>query len=144
EVPAEILLLGNLPAEAAVPALLDLAKSPLDHGERRAVAAACIRVPDPRLVPALAAMLDPRQPDLRWQAVEALLKIDNDEAASVLRPHLAEEGDLHRKLQIAEFLGRHKLRDGYPYAIEHMSEPHLREQAVAALAAIREPGTAAE
>jgi len=44
-----------------------------------------------------------------------------------------------RKLEIAEFLGRHQIRDGYPYAIEHMSELHLRDQAVAALAAIREP-----
>src|SRR5262249_26123716 len=56
-----------------------------------------------------------------------------------LQPHLREEGDLARKLQIAELLGRHGMRDGYPYAMEHLSEPHLLEQAVAALAAIREP-----
>jgi HEAT repeat protein len=31
------------------------------------------------------------------------------------------------------------MRDGYPYAIEHMSEPYLREHAISALAAIREP-----
>ncbi|MGH8249124.1 MAG: HEAT repeat domain-containing protein [Steroidobacteraceae bacterium] len=37
---------------------------------------------------------------------------------------------------MAEFLGRHGVRDGYPYAMEHMSEPHLLERAVAALAAI--------
>src|SRR5437879_2918884 len=47
--------------------------------------------------------------------------------------------DLSRKLELAEFLGRHGIRDGYPYAIEHMSEPFLREQAISALAAIREP-----
>jgi len=67
------------------------------------------------------------------------IKIDTDEAARTLQPHLREETDLLRKLQIAEFLGRHGIRDGYPYVIEHMSEPDLREQAIAALAAIREP-----
>src|SRR5213075_457967 len=116
------------------------AKMSLDLREQQTLAAACAKVPDARLVPTLSRMLDPRQYGLRWQAMEALLKIDNDEAASVVRPHLAEEPNLDRKLQIAEFLGRHGLRDGYPYAIEHLSEPSLREQAVAALAAIREPG----
>jgi len=45
---------------------------------------------------------------------------------------------------MAEFLGRHGIRDGYPYAVEHMSEPYLREHAISALAAIREPGAAGE
>jgi HEAT repeat protein len=67
------------------------------------------------------------------------MKIDTDEAAKVLRSHLSEEGNLSHKLELAEFLGRHGIRDGYPYAIEHMSESHLRDQAIAALAAIREP-----
>src|SRR5229473_8546687 len=84
-------------------------------------------------------MLDPRRSDLRWHAVEALRKINTAEAAEALQPHLKEEADLLRKLQIAEFLGRHGIRDGYPYAIEHLSEPYLREQAISALAAIREP-----
>lgn len=95
--------------------------------------------PEPRLVPVLAGLLDPRQPDLRWHAVEALRKINTAEAAEALQPHLGKEQDLYRKLQLAEFLGRHRLRDGYSYALEHMSEPALREQAVAALGAIREP-----
>jgi HEAT repeat protein len=90
-------------------------------------------------VPALGTLLGPRQPALRYQAIEALRRIDTDEAASLLWPHLGEEGDLSRKLQLAEFLGRHGFRGGYPYAIEHMSEPALRDQAVEALAAIREP-----
>ncbi len=37
---------------------------------------------------------------------------------------------------MAEFLGRHGIHDGYPYAIEHMAEPELLDQAIAALAAI--------
>ena len=37
-----------------------------------------------------------------------------------------------------------EFRDGYAYAIEHMSEPNLREQAISALAEIREPRTVGE
>jgi HEAT repeat protein len=87
----------------------------------------------------LAELLDPHGPQLRWQAVEALEKIDTDGAAQALQPHLLEEANLLRKLELAEFLGRHGFRDGYPFAMEHLSEPSLREQAVSALAAIREP-----
>jgi HEAT repeat protein len=86
-------------------------------------------------------MLDSDEADVRWMAGEALLKIDTDDAARALQPQLRPETNLLRKLQIAELLGRHGIRDGYPYAIEHMSEPDLREQAISALAAIREPGT---
>src|SRR5206468_1361889 len=103
---------------------------------------ACEKLGDARLVPPLAGMLDPRQPGVRWSAVQALLKINSPEAAKALLPHLREESDLFRKLQIAEVLGRHGMRDGYPYAMEHLSEPGLLEQAVAALAAIREPKAA--
>ena len=67
------------------------------------------------------------------------MKIDTDNAAKALQPHLVQETNLQRKIEIAEFLGRHGIRDGYPYAIEHMSEPYLREEAILALAAIREP-----
>src|SRR5262249_55004409 len=66
------------------------------------------------------------------------------EAAKALQPHLREEADLSRKLQIAEFLGRHGIRDGYPYALEHMSEPGLLEEAVAALAAMHDARTVPE
>jgi hypothetical protein len=135
----EIGLLGDLPAAAAVPALLDLNQLGLNHSEKVGFATASEKLADPRLVRVLTGMLDPRRADLRWHVVEALRKINTAEAAEALQPHLKEEGDLMRKLQIAEFLGRHGIRDGYPYAIEHMSEPHLLEQAVAALAAIREP-----
>ncbi len=55
--------------------------------------------------------------------------------------HLKEEANLYHKLRIAEFLGRHGMREGYPYAMEHLSEPGLVEEAVAALAAIRDPRT---
>ena len=135
----EIDWLAGLPADLAVPVLIKAATWPLDRAERVALARASTDLADPRLIPLLAKMLDPRQPDVRWHASEALRKIDTDEAAQTLRPHLAEETDLLRKLQLAESLGRHGIRDGYPYAIEHLSEPGLLEQAIAALAAIREP-----
>lgn len=137
----EILAVGDLPAQAAVPALIDVNKLALDLSERRALASACNELADPRLVPVLAGTLDPRYPQLRWQAIEALRKIDTDEAAKALQPHLREEGDIPRKLEIAELLGRHGIRDGYSYAIEHMSEENLRDEAVAALAAINDPRT---
>lgn len=135
----EIALIGELTSEVAAPALLEASARVADRVERLAFAAACAQVADPRLVPALADMLDPRENEVRWQATEALRRIDTDEAASVLWPHLARESDLSRKLQLAGFLGRHGFRGGYPYAIEHMSSPQLQDAAVEALAAIREP-----
>ncbi len=135
----DIALLTELPKASAAAALLDVFKLDLRHGEKASFARAAAKVADARLVPALSGMLSPRRPDLRWLATDALLKIDTDAAAEALRPHLKEEEDLHRKLVLAEFLGKHGLRDGYPYAMEHLSEPSLVEQAAAALAAIREP-----
>jgi HEAT repeat protein len=135
----DIPLLSELPKALAAAALLDVFKLDLQHGEKAAFARAAARVADARLVPALSGMLNPRRPDLRWQAIEALLKIDTDAAAEAVRPHLKEEENLDRKLVLAAFLGKHGLRDGYPYAMEHLSEPGLVEHAVAALAAIREP-----
>jgi HEAT repeat protein len=136
---SEITLIGDLKADFAAPALLEAFSRADAHDERLAFATACVKVADPRLVPMLGGLLDPRYPDVRWQASEALRQIDTDEAASVLWPHLAQESDLLRKLQIAAFLGRHGFRGGYPYAIEHMSAPALQDAAVEALAAIREP-----
>ena len=135
----EIHALRELPASIAVPRLVEIFKLPLDSTERVSFASTCVKIPDPRLVPPLAELLDPHEPQLRWHAVEALKKIDTDGAAQALQPHLLEEADLLRKLELAEFLGRHGVRDGYPFAMEHMSERSLREQAVSALAAIREP-----
>jgi HEAT repeat protein len=135
----EIGLIGELRREIAAPALLEASGRVEAHDERLAFAQACVQVADSRLVPALAALLDPRYGDVRWQASEALRRIDTDEAASTLWPHLAQESDLLRKLQLAEFLGRHAFRGGYAYAIEHMSAPQLQDAAVEALAAIREP-----
>ncbi len=136
---ADILLLTDLPKASAAAALLDIFKLDLHHGEKLAFARAADKVADARLVPALAGMLSPRRPDLRWQAIDALRKINTDAAANAVLPHLKEEEDLHRKLVLAAFLGKHGLRDGYPYAMEHLSEPGLVEPAVAALAAIRDP-----
>lgn len=138
-VATEINVLGDLPTADAVPALLEIWKLNLDDEERFEFALASKKAADPRLVPPLAGMLGPGRENVRWAAVEALIKIDSDDAAKALQPHLREEMDLSRKLELAEFLGRHGIRDGYPYAIEHMSEPSLREQAISALAAIRDP-----
>src|SRR6202140_2636465 len=140
----EIDLLGNLPTSEATPALVAVAKLPLNHDERLAFVSACKKVASAPLVPALATMLVPAQQDIWWTAVDALVKIDTDDAAKALQPHLVQETNVQRKIDIAEFLGRHGIRDGYPYAIEHMSEPYLREQAIAALAAIREPRAVGE
>jgi len=140
----EIDLLGNLPSTEATPALVEIAKLPLNHDERLAFVSACKTVASAPLVPALATMLVPAQQDIWWTAVDALVKIDTDDAAKALQPHLVQETNLQRKIEIAEFLGRHGIREGYPYAIEHMSEPYLREQAIAALVAIREPRAVGE
>src|ERR1700722_10389588 len=140
----EIDLLGNLPSTEATPALVDVAKLPLNHDERIAFVSASKKVASAPFVPALATMLVPAQQDIWWTAVDALIKIDSDDAAKALQPHLVQETNLQRKIEIAEFLGRHGIRDGYPYAIEHMSEPYLREQAISALASIREPRAVGE
>lgn len=124
--------------------LVQLADLSLNASERRVFSAAAHAVTvkpsekgtlDP-LVRPLATMLDPREGETRYAAIAALVEIDTPAAARTLQPHLREEIDLSQKLLMAEFLGRHGIRDGYPYAMEHMSELHLLEQAVAALAAI--------
>jgi HEAT repeat protein len=143
-VTTETNVLGDLPTADAASALLEISKLNLDDAECYAFASASKKVADPRLVAPLAGMLASGQQDVRWAAVEALIKINTDDAAKALQPHLREERDLSRKLELAEFLGRHGIRDGYPYAIEHMSEPSLREQAISALAAIREPRAVGE
>ena len=148
----EIAVLGETPPAEAAPALLEISKLTLDENERNAFAEACFRIADSCaasdtdchraagvLVPALSAMLD-RGDSQTWREVaEALIKIDTDEAAKSLQPHLREERDLQEKLKMAECLGRHGIRDGYPYAIEHMAEPEVLEQAISALAAMRDP-----
>jgi HEAT repeat protein len=134
----EIDVLGELRVSDTAPALLEVSKLNLEPAERHAFAVACKKAVDPRLLPPLAGMLDPIEPDVRRAAIEALIKIDTGDAAKALRPHLREEMDLARKLQLAEFLGKHGIRDGYPYAIEHMSEPSLREQAISALGAMQD------
>jgi HEAT repeat protein len=139
DVALEIRSLGELPREIAPLPLLNAWKLPLDVSERLAFAAACAKVFDARLVPAVSTLLDPRQPQIRLYAVEALRRIDTDEAASALWPHLDEETDLARKLRLIAFLGRHGFRDGYAQALEHLSQAALREEATAAIAAIGEP-----
>ena len=135
----EIGLIGELPASVATPALLDAARRTLDAAERLALANACHRVADPKLVNVLGALIDPTNFQVRWAALDALQKINTPEAARAAWPHLAEEPDLSRKLRLAEFVGRYGYRGGYPYAIEHLADPNLRDLAVDALATIREP-----
>ena len=55
-------------------------------------------------------MLAPTEPDVRWGATEALIKIDSDDAAKTLQPHLGEETDLTRKLEIAGYVPLSTLR----------------------------------
>jgi HEAT repeat protein len=135
----EIELLGRLPAPIGAPELLKAWGRPLAPIESVAFAAACANVADPRLVPAVATLLDPRQWQIRAFAVETLTKIDTDEAASALWPHVDEEADLSRRLRLIAFVGRHGYRDGYVQAIEHLSLVVLREEAVEAIGAIGEP-----
>ncbi len=135
----EIYLLATLPPQLATPELLKAWGRPLNMQESLAFAYACAVVADPRMVPAVATLLDPRQMNVRYYAVEALRRIDSDEAASALWPHLDEEADLARKLDLIAFLGRHGFRDGYSQAIEHLSQINLRDQAVEALGAIADP-----
>jgi HEAT repeat protein len=140
----EIRTLGDAPAALAVPALVDVSRQPLEHAERYVFAEACLKVPDNRLVAPLTALLAQNEPDVRQVAIQALFKIDTDTSATALQLYLASEPTLETKLEVAEFLGRHGIRDGYPYAIEHMSEAYLRERAIAALAAIRDPRSVGE
>ena len=55
---------------------------PLDMQESLAFAWACATAADSRLVPAVSTLLDPRQWQIRAYAIEALTKIDTEEAAS--------------------------------------------------------------
>lgn len=139
DVALEMTLLGELPREVATPALLNAWKRSLDLQERLAFARACANVADARLVPAVSTLLDPRQWQARAYAMEALRRIDTDEAASALWPHLDEEADVARKLRLIAFLGRHGFHEGYAQALEHLSQAALREEAVDAIAAIGEP-----
>ncbi len=139
----EIGAAGILPGADAAALLVKLADLPLNARERYRMAFAArdlaARTPDERLVAPLAKLLDSNESETREPAVEALLHIGSPAAARALQPRIAQEQNLYRKLRIAELLGKHGMRDGYPYAIEHASEPNLTEQAVAALVAMRDP-----
>jgi HEAT repeat protein len=143
-IPIEIELLGKLDAEHSTPILIELSTWPLSPDERQALASASVKLADPQLVPVLANLLDPSYSDIRDAAFRALEKIDTEAAAQVIWPHLGEEGDLSRKLRLAAFLGRHGFRGGYPFAIEHLSDPSLRDLAVDALGDIKHPDAIAE
>lgn len=119
--------------------LLDL---DLTLGEREAFVRACKKTPTARLVPHLEKMLDPRNAGLRRLAADLLMEIDTRAAAAAIRPRLAEEADLGYKLRLAVFLGHHGFDDGYPYAVEHMSDPRYLESAVEAIGTIDKPGSA--
>ena len=120
-------------------ALLELG---LTSAEKEAFVRASRWAPTPELAPALGDMLDPRRVRLRRLAAELLMEIDTKAAAQALRPHMGSERDLVRKLRFAAFLGRHGFDDGYPFAIEHLSEPRYLEAALEAIVGIAKPGTA--
>ena len=145
---SEIAAAATLPDADAAALLVRLAALPLNSGERYVLASrageVCARTPDERLVAPLAAWLDPDQPDTRRAAVDALLAIGSPAAARALQPVIAQERNLLTKLRIAELLGKNGMRDGYAYAIEHVSEADLTDQAVAALVAMRDPRTLGE
>ena len=87
-------------------------------------------------------MLDPRHQRLRRLAANLLMEIDTKASARALRPHMPNETELAYKLRLAAFLGGHGFDDGYPYAIEHMSDPRYLEGAVDAVANIAKSGSA--
>jgi len=139
----EIEAFGLILAKAAEPWAMQhaLLGSTLTSSEQVAFVRACEDYPSPELVSALSTMLDPRQQALRRMATDLLMKIDTKDAARVVQPHLAEEADLDYKLTLAAFLGRHGFDDGYPYALEHMSDQRYLEAAVVAIAAISKSGS---
>ena len=132
----EIEAASELPVEDAVAVLTRVAPERMSRRERNAFAVASRAVGDARLVPALAALLDPRVQDVHTRATDALLEIDTPEAAESLRPYLAQESIIARKLQIAAFLASHGIDAGTPYALEHMSEAGLLESAIAVFEAL--------
>lgn len=144
DVSSEIDLIAELPAATAAPALLKAWDRSLNAMERLGFARACLKVPDPRLVPALGTLLNPREFQVRLLAVDALRLINTNEAASVLRLHLDEENDLSRKLQIIAFLARHEIHDGDSLALESLADANLREEAIDAVVAAGGPKTLAE
>jgi HEAT repeat protein len=141
QVATELTRLGELTHDVAAPALVAAFARPLDPQEKLAFAIAARQVADPQLVPALGALLDPRQLNVRWLATDTLLEIDNEDAASLLRLHLDEEPDLGRKLRAIALLGRHGSTDGYAFAVEHLSMPEVRDAAIDAVVATKTPRT---
>lgn len=141
---AEIEAFDRILPKAAEPWAIQraLLGSALTPSEQVAFVRACEDHPSPELVSALSTMLDPRQQVLRRMATALLLEVDTKDAARALQPHLAEETDLDYKLKVAAFLGRHGFDDGYPYALEHMSDQRYLEAAVVAIAAIRKADSA--
>ncbi|MCZ6617862.1 MAG: hypothetical protein O7E57_06990, partial [Gammaproteobacteria bacterium] len=116
----------------------------LTTSEQEAFVQACEHTPSPQLVSALSDMLDPRHRRLSRLAANLLMEIDTKAAARALRAHMPEEADLAYKLHLAAFLGTHGFDDGYPFALEHMSDPRYLEAAVEALATINSSGTSDE
>lgn len=139
EAAPEIELAGDLPPDEAVSLLSNLHVDRLSRRERIAFAAAGENIGDARLIPSLAALLNPDVRDVHWRAVDALRNIGTLEAAEALWPYLPQEANLGRKLEIAEFLARHGIDAGAAYALEHLSQPQLLEAAIAVLAAIGSP-----
>ncbi len=140
----DIMLVAELPEAEALKLLQELGAQPLVLNEQAAFAAVDADHPDSSLVETLERWVGDYHPDLRTSVLNVLRRIDTPEAASAARPELGPERDLTEKLRLAAFLGRHGYPDGYPFAVEHMSEDYLREDAVAALVAMRDSRTVEE
>jgi len=144
DVSADIDLIAELPAGSAATALLKAGARELNTLEQRAFAKASLKAADPRLVPLLSGMLDPRQWTVRSFAIDALRKINTEESASVVRARFDEEADPARKLRLIAFLARHGIHDGDVTAMESLAAAALRDDAVNAVVAAGGPKVVAE
>lgn len=142
---AELGLLGELRAIEVLPALLRRLEQVRAEGEPDAAAAlagALARLPDARVVPALLDFLERFPERADGDLYRALEPFPDESVTRALGTRMKQEFDLGRKLLLAEILGERGVRDGFAYALEHLSEGHVREQAARALLAIRAPQTA--
>lgn len=113
----------------------------LSRDDRLQIAKGLGRYRDDRAVPILAAWLRGRDTLLKEVALSALEEIDSPAAAQQARLALRTEGELLLKLRLCRFLGRHGIRDGFPIALEHLSDGGYSIPAALALAALDDPRT---
>ena len=134
---SEIQCLRRVPA-TAVPLLEQVSESSRSDGEM-ALVTSCLQIADPRLVPLLVDRLDPgsRRFDGRpWKPSGRSIR------SRPQQHYLRGEANLMAQTENCRVSGATWHGGWDAFAVEHMSERSLREQAVAALAAIRSPQAA--